>query len=119
MLSNLDLGQKLCLGLSVLVILVCSAGGPWGFLLGVGLAVMGCARVWNNNKINPALRCPHCGMVGTVSTAKVDVNDGVSGGKATAGFLTGGLSLIVTGLSRHSRVTQATCGHCAMSWIIR
>ena len=41
---------------------------------------------------------------------------GVSGGKATAAILTGGVSMLVTGLSREETLTQAYCGHCSNQW---
>lgn len=43
-------------------------------------------------------------------------NKGVSGGKATGAILTGGVSLLATGLSRKEAQTQARCGHCTSSW---
>jgi hypothetical protein len=50
--------------------------------------------------VNPAMICPHCGVRGNVRTKFVDRKKGVSGGKATAAVLTGGVSMLATGLSR-------------------
>lgn len=60
--------------------------------------------------------CPHCGKRGTVKTKKVTRKAGVSGGKATAAVLTGGLSLLATGLSRKENLTQAQCSNCKNTW---
>jgi hypothetical protein len=65
---------------------------------------------------NPQLVCPHCQTKGKVSTKRVMVKVGVSGGKATAAVLTAGLSLLVAGLSRKREVTEARCGNCKSVW---
>ncbi len=67
---------------------------------------------------NAHVRCPHCAAVGTVTTAQKAVKRGISGGKATAAFLTGGLSLFGTGLSRKQTVTEASCRNCKITWTI-
>jgi hypothetical protein len=41
---------------------------------------------------------------------------GISGGKATGAILTGGLSLLATGLSRKERLTEAHCDNCGSTW---
>ncbi len=67
--------------------------------------------------INPAMTCPHCETKGKVRTTKVKQKKGVSGGKATAAVLTGGLSILATGLSRKEEVTQAHCDKCDNTWV--
>ena len=62
--------------------------------------------------------CPHCQVQGRVTTKAVKVKKGVSGGKATAALLTGGWSLLATGLARKESVTEAHCGSCGMTWHI-
>jgi len=62
--------------------------------------------------------CPHCGTRGFVTVKAAQVKRGVSGGKATGAVLTGGVSLLETGLSRKQSVTRAHCGNCKMSWIV-
>lgn len=49
-------------------------------------------------------------------TEQVKEKAGISGGKATAAVLTGGVSILGTGLSRKQRVTRATCGECGSVW---
>lgn len=66
--------------------------------------------------LNPALVCPHCQTRGQVRTQQEVVKAGVSGGKATAAVLTGGISLLATGLSRMQHITAARCGECGSSW---
>jgi hypothetical protein len=68
--------------------------------------------------INPELVCPHCQVKGQVRTMQVKRKKGVSGGKAAGALLTGGLSLLATGLSRKEKVTQAHCDNCNMTWDI-
>lgn len=67
---------------------------------------------------NPHMVCPHCQTIGFVATTQVKVKRGISGGKATGAILTGGFSLLATGLARQDVLTQATCGKCGMQWIL-
>lgn len=69
-----------------------------------------------HGRVNPAMICPHCGVRGKVRTKVIDKKSGISGGKATAAVLTGGVSLVATGLSRKDRVTRAFCGNCKNEW---
>ena len=66
--------------------------------------------------INPAMICPHCGVRGHVRTKPVDRKKGISGGKATAAVLTGGVSMLATGLSRKEKFTRAHCDNCNNEW---
>ncbi len=65
---------------------------------------------------NPHLVCPHCQTRGHVHTRQDRTKQGVSGGKATAAVITGGLSLFAVGLSRKELVTRAHCDKCESSW---
>lgn len=60
--------------------------------------------------------CPHCQTKGRVSTRHVKAKKGISGGKATGAVLTGGLSILATGLSRKEMVTEAQCANCQAGW---
>ncbi len=60
--------------------------------------------------------CPHCQSKGTVTTKIVQLKRGVSGAKATGALLTGGISLLATGLSRKQEATEASCSHCGAVW---
>jgi hypothetical protein len=60
--------------------------------------------------------CQFCGEAGHVTARMVQRKHGVSGGKATAALLTGGVSLVAVGLSRKGYVTRLTCSNCRMSW---
>ena len=62
------------------------------------------------------LVCPHCRARGNVRTIRGRTKKGISGGKATAAFLTFGLSIGATGLSRKQMATRAKCGNCGASW---
>lgn len=64
------------------------------------------------------LVCPHCQAQGTVVRRGATVKRGVSGGKATGVLLTGGLSMLFTGLSRKQAVTQSCCTNCGSTWTI-
>jgi hypothetical protein len=66
---------------------------------------------------NPHMLCPHCASRGYIRTKHVVLKRGVSGGKATAALMTGGLSMLAVGLSRKEAQTQAWCGNCKNSWL--
>jgi len=61
--------------------------------------------------------CPHCQTTGHVRTKQTTVKKGISGGKATAAILTGGVSILATGLSQCDSMTQATCSNCGSTWM--
>ena len=65
---------------------------------------------------NPALVCPHCQTKGFVHIKSVKRKKGISGAKATGALLTGGLSMLATGLSRKEAMTQAHCDNCNSTW---
>lgn len=67
----------------------------------------------------PILACPHCLTMGAVTAKRVTAKQGISGGKATGAVLTGGASLLLTGLSRKQRVTRMHCAHCGLSWTVQ
>jgi hypothetical protein len=77
---------------------------------------MGAFDTFAHGRKNPKLLCQHCGERGHIHTKSVQVKAGVSGGKATAALLTGGLSLLAVGLSRKRNVTEAWCGSCKSTW---
>ncbi len=60
--------------------------------------------------------CPHCQTRGRVTTRQVRRKKGISGGKATGALLTGGLSILATGLSRKEAVIELRCGACGVVW---
>ena len=66
--------------------------------------------------INPQMICPHCQYKNCVRTMQIKKKAGISGGKATAAILTGGVSMLATGLSRKDKLTQAHCGNCNSTW---
>lgn len=65
---------------------------------------------------NAAMVCPHCATKGFVRTKRITAKKGISGGKATGAILTGGVSLLATGLSRKEAQTQARCDNCSSTW---
>lgn len=71
-------------------------------------------RTWGS--LNPNMICPHCQTRGRVRTASVKLKRGISGGKATAAVLTGGVSILATGLSRKEATTRAHCDKCSSTW---
>ena len=60
--------------------------------------------------------CPHCQTAGKVTSREVKQKQGLSGGKVTGAVLTGGISMLGTGLSRKAKVTEMKCGNCATVW---
>lgn len=70
----------------------------------------------NANANADKILCQHCGERGHVTVRVVSRGKGISGGKATAGLMTGGLSLPFAGLSKNQTVRNLTCGNCSMTW---
>jgi transcription elongation factor Elf1 len=70
------------------------------------------------SQMQAKVTCPHCHVQGQVVTKRTKVKKGVSGGKATGAVLTGGLSLLATGLSRKEELTEAKCGNCGIKWTL-
>src|SRR4029078_10208412 len=66
--------------------------------------------------VNAAMVCPHCQEKGQVRTQPITRKKGVSGAKATGAILTGGLSLLATGLSWKEIDTAAHCSRCGSTW---
>lgn len=66
--------------------------------------------------LNPNMICPHCGLVNSVRTKRVEKKSGISGGKAAVGMMTGGVSLLATGISGKEKKTRAYCSSCKNSW---
>ncbi len=69
-----------------------------------------------DGEVNPALICPHCQTKGQVRVKAIKHKAGISGSKATAAVLTGGISMLATGLSRKEVMTQANCSNCGSIW---
>lgn len=65
---------------------------------------------------NAQMICPHCQTKGKVLTKTVSKKAGISGAKATGALLTGGLSIVATGLSRKDTLTEAHCANCSSTW---
>lgn len=66
--------------------------------------------------LNAAMVCAHCQTKGQIRTKTIQKKQGISGGKATAAVLTGGVSMLATGLSREEGMTQAHCDTCNNTW---
>ena len=60
--------------------------------------------------------CAQCHSKGCVTTSRVKLKKGISGGKATGAILTGGVSLLALGLSRKEDATEAKCSNCGSVW---
>lgn len=73
-------------------------------------------RIFGLALLNDKLICPHCNLRGHVYELDDSRKSGVSGAKATAALLTGGLSLFATGLSRKVSVRSYRCGNCDSRW---
>jgi len=74
-----------------------------------------------NNSLDFGMRnsnmvCPHCHIPGEVFTKQVMNKKGISGAKTTGALLTGGASILATGLSRKEEQTEAHCGNCNNTW---
>lgn len=86
------------------------------------VAAAGIAQSVQRGRGRPArdalLVCPHCGTRGLVRSQSVKRKRGISGGKATGAVLTGGVSVLATGLSRKERATRMDCGRCGTTWYV-
>ena len=60
--------------------------------------------------------CAQCQQKGSVTTRRIKTKTGISGAKATGAVLTGGLSILATGLSRKEDLTEARCDNCGSVW---
>ena len=67
-------------------------------------------------RTNSAMTCPHCQEKGKVRVKPVEQKKEASGAKATGAILTGGASLLFTGLSRKEQLTQVYCDNCHNTW---
>ena len=74
--------------------------------------------VERQNAQEATIVCPHCHKSGGVETEYGKQKRGISGGKASAAALTGGLSILGTGLSRKQEVTFCTYRNCGMDWTV-
>lgn len=74
------------------------------------------AQLKGEGKPSPRILCPQCQTTGSVTTKQVQQKKGISGGKATGALLTGGITLLATGLSRKETITQAHCTNCQSRW---
>jgi hypothetical protein len=74
-------------------------------------------RVEQLGRPNRALFCPHCQATGFVRAKPIVQKQGISGAKATGALLTGGVSMLATGLSRKENKTQAHCDKCGSTWV--
>lgn len=81
-----------------------------------GLLVRKNAAAWAAQPPNEHLVCPHCDTKGVVKVRQVVRKKGISGGKATGAVLTGGVSMLGTGLSRKQHVSEMTCTNCGTIW---
>lgn len=71
----------------------------------------------NAGDLNPHIICAHCQWSNCVRVKPIRKSVGISGGKATAALITGGLSVLATGLSRRETMTQCSCDVCKSVWI--
>ena len=69
-----------------------------------------------HGSVKPEMIFPHCQVKGKVHTMKMKQKKGISGGKAVGAILTGGLSILATGLSRKEKGMQAHCDNCGATW---
>ena len=107
----------------VSVLLFIKAGAFFGgsvLLVGIILIFWGMSEEELNEVVigapNGEIFCPHCNEKGNVHTKNVKNKKGVSGGKATAALITGGVSMLATGLSRKEKQTEAHCTNCNSTW---
>jgi len=74
------------------------------------------AKRAENARLDAQLVCPHCQTRGYVKSFAVTRKKGISGGKATGAVLTGGVSMLATGLSRKEPARMLRCSNCGTQW---
>lgn len=67
------------------------------------------------NGLHPDVVCPYCRTSGHVYVNRELQKTGFSTAKTTFGVLTGGLSLLATGLAKKGIITTAHCRNCGMN----
>lgn len=81
-------------------------------------------KAQKHGKLVPELICPHCQAKGKVRVQSHKRKTGYSAAKTvskgTAAMLTGGASLLGTGvnISRYAKGTRMHCGNCTTSWVV-
>ena len=71
---------------------------------------------WGYGPLNPEIVCPHCQVKGRVHLKNQSVKGGISDAKAAAAVMTGGASVLLTGLAKKVNLTQAYCENCQVVW---
>jgi len=62
--------------------------------------------------------CQYCNGIGTVVVQQVKRKKGVSPGKIAGAVVTGGISLVGTGVAKKVWMNQLTCTACQMKWYV-
>lgn len=106
------------LGLLAITAVVCLAVILLIYAIDPKLAAKAHQDMLLGGPVNQEVICPHCQTRGQVRVQETTVKTGLSGGKATAALLTGGATLIATGLSSKTKSTSMACGHCHVTWTI-
>lgn len=100
----------------------------WSFVVVAGVAGL----IWFNLKMHDPqagarkrqarldaqaqILCKFCHARGSVTVQAVSRKKGISGGRATGALLTGGASMLLTGLSRREAARSLSCSNCGMRW---
>jgi transcription elongation factor Elf1 len=63
---------------------------------------------------NSKVKCQFCGAEGAVRVTDVTRKTGISGGKAAGAIVTGGASILATGLSQKKPAKHLSCRNCGM-----
>jgi len=67
-------------------------------------------------EVNRNLACPYCQTKGMILVKPMKIKSGISGAKAGGGLMTGGISLLITGISSKKSANQAHCKKCSTTW---
>lgn len=88
-----------------------------GFALGGYIAIVAAVNQRRSDaESGTKVICPHCQTKGQVKVTTLGRKRGISGGKATGALMTGGASMLATGLSRKQAVRHMACGNCRVEW---
>jgi DNA-directed RNA polymerase subunit RPC12/RpoP len=103
-------------GLFLLVVAVAVIYGIWQAYEAAEPPRPGEAQPVTKTERDAQIICPHCQTKGLVTTRRVKLKKGISGGKAVGALMTAGVSVLATGLSRKEAATEAKCSNCGSIW---
>lgn len=99
-----------------LIVLALVGGGMYAYNSNPNVKARKQAAADRKASLDAQIKCPHCEVRGSVTTSQVKKKRGISGGKVTGALMTGGVSLLATGLASKHKYNQYGCRNCGQVW---